>query len=81
MLLCTLHAEVCILAIYAKYVAPPTMSVHLYESHKKKLPTFASNSLGQPLSSTNHVFSLAVPIDHTYQCHVLVLFPLNMLSL
>ena len=40
---------------------------------------FASNCLGQPISATNSAFLMAMPIDHTYQCHVLSL--LNMLNL
>ena len=34
---------------------------------------FASNRLEGPISTTNHAFSPATPIDHTYQCHVLFL--------
>ena len=37
---------------------------------------FASNYLEWPMSTTNRAFSPAMPIDHTYQCHVL--FPLRM---
>ena len=45
----------------------------------EKLSMFASNRLGRPMSTTNHAFSLAMPIKHTYQCHVLV--TLHMLEL
>ena len=45
----------------------------------QKTITFASNHLGRPMSTTNHMFSLATPIDHTYQCHVL--FPLHIRDL
>ena len=50
----------------------------MVESHEN-YPLFASNRLGWPTSTTNHVFLLATPINHTYQCHVL--FPLRMLHL
>ena len=30
-----------------------------------------SNRLERPMSTTNGVFSTAMPIDQTYQCHVL----------
>ena len=52
----------------------------MVESHKNYLTCmFASNHLGWPTSTTNYAFSLAMPIEHTYQCYVL--FPLRMLNL
>ena len=41
----------------------------------------SSNHLGWPTSTTNYALLPATPINHTYQCHVLVLFPLHMLNL
>ena len=45
------------------------------DSHKNYL-LFALNRLERLMSTTNCAFSLAMPIDHTYQCHVV--FPLRM---
>ena len=39
---------------------------------------FASNCLEWSVNTANRAFSLATPIDHTYQCHML--FPLHMLD-
>ena len=46
---------------------------------KKIYLIFASNCLGWPTITTNHAFSLAIPTEHTYQCHEL--FPLCMFDL
>ena len=45
----------------------------LYTTKQSKVTkSYASNHLEWLMSATNHAFSLAMPIDHTYQCHVLV---------
>ena len=47
------------------------------ESHEK----LSSNCLERPMNTANCAFSPTTPIDHTYQCHDIVLFPLCMLDL
>ena len=66
------------IAKYRKLGLDRVLYVTKWLKATKNYPIFASNCLEQP---TNRAFSLATPIDHTYQYHVLVLFPLCMLSL